>query len=335
LAPRDHRPRGPTASAQAVGLRLIRRAGAAAILAATWVAAPASALRLGPETPHSPNAEDISTSYWVMLAVTVVVVVVVNLALIAALLRFRERRGRAPAQITAGRGVVGRLAVALAVVATAVFVFGIVMSDSARTLEESGPNGLQASVARTAQVSVKGVSAAASQAAEEAALSEEPPGGDAAVFIPPQGAPLEIDAIAQQWLWRFEYPGGTPGHRTFSYGELVVPVDTAVVLNIDSTDVIHSWWVPSLGGQVQAVPGSLARTWFKADEVGVYEGRGTVFDGTSYPSFRAQVRVVDPAEYQAYVEGLAGDIAEAQAIVQDEIAAQAEAQAAAEEAPTP
>ena len=57
-----------------------------------------------------------------------------------------------------------------------------------------------------------------------------------------------INAIGQQWLWRFEYPGGEPGHRTFSYDELVVPVDTAVVLNITSTDVIHSWCVPALGG---------------------------------------------------------------------------------------
>jgi cytochrome c oxidase subunit II len=314
---------------------VIRRAGAAAILAAIFVAAPASALRLGPETPHSPNAEDITTSYWVMMAVVVVVVVVVNVALIAALVRFRDRRGRAPAQITAGRGVLGRLATGLGVVATAVFVFGIVMSDSARTIEESGPSGLQASAARTAQVSVKGVSASARQAAEEAALSEEAEGGETGAFIPPEGAPLEIDAIAQQWLWRFEHPGGTPGHRTFSYGELVVPVDTAVVLNIDSTDVIHSWWVPALGGQVQAVPGSVAETWFKADEVGVYEGRGTVFDGTTYPAMTARVRVVEAAEYQAHVEGLAADIAEAQGIVAEEIDAQAEAAEAAEEASAP
>jgi cytochrome c oxidase subunit 2 len=258
-------------------------------------------------------------------------VVVVNAALIAALVRFRQRRGRTPAQITAGRGVVGRLAAALGVIAIAIVVFGIVMSDSTRTLEESGPDGLQASAARTAQVSVKGVSAAATQAAEEAALSEEPEGGASPVVVPPTGAPLEIDAIAQQWLWRFEYPGGTPGQRTFSYGELVVPVDTAVVLNIDSTDVIHSWWVPSLGGQVQAVPGSISRTWFKADEVGVYQGRGTVFDGTSYPALTARVRVVEAAEYESYIEGLAADLAEAQRTVAEEVASQAEAQATAEQ----
>lgn len=135
---------------------------------------------------------------------------------------------------------------------------------------------------------------------------------------PGEGEPLVIDAIAQQWLWRFEYPGGTPGQRTFSYGELVVPVDTSVVLEIDSVDVVHSWWVPALTGQAWAVPGTINRTWFKADETGTYSGPGTVFDGTSYPSLGAKVRVVEPAEYESYLEGLAEDLAEAQEAVRDE-----------------
>src|SRR4029077_10650138 len=109
---------------------------------------------------------------------------------------------------------------------------------------------------------------------------------------PTDTSPLQINAIAQQWLWRFEYPGGRPGQRTFTYGELVVPVDTPVVLNITSTDVLHSWWVPQLGGQVQATPGDTVQTWFRADEVGRYSGRSTIFSGTSFPAMRAWVRVV-------------------------------------------
>ena len=94
-----------------------------------------------------------------------------------------------------------------------------------------------------------------------------------------------IDAIAQQWLWRFEYPGGTRGIAPFSYGELVVPVDTSVVLKIDSTDVIHSWWVPALTGQVQAVPGTSPSTWFKADEVGTSTADGAP-SSTAPPTHR-------------------------------------------------
>lgn len=312
---------------------MIRRALALAVLGSAALAAPASALQLAPESPHSPNTEDMATAYWVMIVVTLVVAVTINGALLAGLLRFRARRGRAAAQITAGRGAIARVAGVFGAVAIAIFVFGIVISVSARTVSESGPEGLTAAATRTAQVPIEGIPAGALEAAEGATLSEEPPGGDGTVFKPAAGDPLVISAIAQQWLWRFEYPGGVPGQRTFSYGELVVPVDTAVVLEIDSTDVIHSWWVPALTGQVQAVPGSLSQTWFKADEVGVYEGRGTVFDGTSYPSLRAKVRVVEAAEYEAYVEQLAADITEAQEIVREEVAATAAEAAETEGAP--
>ena len=314
-----------TAPEGAATLRVIRGAFALAALGALFLASPAQALQLGPDTPHSPNTEDMSTTYWVMLIVTIVVAVVINGALIAALVRFKSRRGRMPARVTAGRGAITRIAAGFGIVALVIFVFGIVMSDRARTVDESGPEGLSAATSQTAQVPIRGVSNAALEAADTATLSEEPEGG---VFKPAAGDPLVIDAIAQQWLWRFEYPGGTPGQRTFSYGELVVPVDTAVVLEIDSTDVIHSWWVPALTGQVQAIPGDISQTWFKADEVGTYYGRGTVFDGTSYPSLTAQVRVVEATEYETYVEGLASDLADAQ----DAVVQAAAAESASEEA---
>ena len=305
--------------------RVIRGALALAIPLALALAAPAQALQLAPETPHSPNTDDMATAYWVMLVITIVLGVAINGALIAALVRFKAKRGRAPVSITAGRGAMTRVAGGLGVLALVIFIFGVVISQSARSVDESGPEGLTASASRTAQVPISGPSASALEAADTVALSQEPEGG---VFKPAEGDPLVIDAIAQQWLWRFEYPGGTPGQRTFSYGELVVPVDTAVVLAIDSTDVIHSWWVPALTGQVQAVPGDIAQTWFKADEVGTFEGRGTVFNGTSYPSLTAKVRVVEAAEYEAYVEGLTEDLAEAQ----EAVALAAEEEAASEQA---
>lgn len=255
-------------------------------------AAPAQAFSLGPETAHSPNAQDIETSYWVMLVLAVGLIAAIHVALIGAVIRFRSRRGQRPARLAAGRGALRPVVGGLAVLAIAVFIFGVVMTGQVRKVEPSGPGGLQA--AQTAQVGVKGVS------------SEAPP--------------LEIAAIAQQWLWRFEYPGHSPSQSIFSYGELVVPVDTAVILNVDSTDVIHSWWVPALGGQVQATPGEVTQTWFKADAVGRYPGRSTVFSGTAFPAMRAWVRVVEVPEYEAYVEQLQADLAEAQRAVASESA---------------
>ena len=290
---------------------------ASATLAAFLAATPAHAIRLGLEESHSPNADDISTTYWVMIVVSVVLAVVINLALLGAVLRFRERRGRAPSRVVAGRGALRPVIAVLSVVAIAIFVFGVVMTSNVRDVESSGPNGLGA--APTAQVGVSGVSEPSTTDTSESSTGETPAGDQAA-----QSGPLVINAIGQQWLWRFEYPGGRPGQRTFSYGELVVPVDTTVLLNITSTDVLHSWWIPALGGQVQAVPGSNSETWFKADEVGEYSGRSTVFSGTGYPAMRSWVKVVSVPEYQAYIEQLGKDLAEAQGIVQRDQARQGE-----------
>jgi cytochrome c oxidase subunit 2 len=282
---------------------------ASATLAAVLAATPAHAIRLGLEQSHSPNADDISTTYWVMIVVSVVLAVVINLALLGAVLRFRERRGREPSRVVAGRGALRPVIAVLSLVAIAIFVFGVVMTSNVRDVQSSGPNGLGA--APTAQVGVSGVSEPSTVTTSESSTGETPSSEQT-----PQGGPLEINAIGQQWLWRFEYPGGRPGQRTFSYGELIVPVDTTVLLNVTSTDVLHSWWIPALGGQVQAVPGSTSQTWFKADEVGEYPGRSTVFSGTGYPAMRSWVKVVTVPEYQAYIEQLGKDLAEAQGIVQ-------------------
>lgn len=255
-------------------------------------AAPAGASFITPETSHSPNADDITSIYWVTLVLAVILIVAINAALVMALMRFRAKRGGEPAHVRSGRGVQWKVAAGLSLVAIALFVVGIVFTESARKPEASGPSGLQASLSLSAQ--------AGSVPAPPA--SEQPP--------------LRISVIGQRWLWRFEYPGGRPGDRTFSYETLVVPVDTTVILSITSTDVLHRWSVPALGGKVDAVPGQRQVTWFKADQEGVYEGQSAAFSGPSYPTMRATVRVVSPEEYQAYVERQHIELAGAQKIVQ-------------------
>jgi cytochrome c oxidase subunit 2 len=296
--------------ARALSRRKILLVAACALLATALAAAPAAqAIELAPEQPHSPNAEAIRSAYWVTLVIAFALIIAVNAALIAAVVRFRERRGGEPVRFTAARGALRPVIAGLSLLAAALFVYGLIVTEDARTVEASGPNGLGA--AQSAQVGVKGVPPTALAEAEQSATGEEPITG----AEPGEASPLLIDAIAQQWLWRFEYPGGTPGQRTFSYGELVVPVDTAVVLNVTSTDVLHTWWVPALGGQVQASPGDVAQTWFKADSVGRFAGASTVFSGTSFPAMRAWVRVVTVPEYQAYVERLGTELTESQGIV--------------------
>ena len=184
----------------------------------------------GPESAHSPNAEDLNALYWVMLAVAAGLVIAINVALVGLAVRFRAARGRQPRRLRSRGRAQLTAATAFAALAAAIFVAGVILTDSASQVEASGPSGLQASATLTAQRSL------------------DIPTGD------PQ--PLEITAVGQQWIWRYEYPEqttqgegaagaaasseGTTGPagtgasaafpQVFSYYELVVPVDTTVVL---------------------------------------------------------------------------------------------------------
>jgi cytochrome c oxidase subunit 2 len=119
--------------------------------------------------------------------------------------------------------------------------------------------------------------------------------------------PLKIKATGQQWLWRYEYPNGA-----FSYYKLVVPVDTAVELELVSTDVIHTWNVEELARKADAVPGKTNDIVFSADDEGVYEGDSATLSGQAYAAMRTAVEVVSPQEYESFVKTQKSEIESAQ-----------------------
>jgi cytochrome c oxidase subunit 2 len=82
-----------------------------------------------------------------------------------------------------------------------------------------------------------------------------------------------------------------------------------VVLDIQSSDVIHSWWVPSLGGKVDAVPGYTTYTWFKAPHPGaLYHGQCAQLCGRQHAFMTALVRVLTPAQYSQWLTTQAREI---------------------------
>lgn len=118
---------------------------------------------------------------------------------------------------------------------------------------------------------------------------------------------LTIKATGQQWLWRYDYPNGA-----FSYYKLVVPVDTAVKLELVSTDVVHTWNVEELAGKADAVPGKTNDVVFSSDDEGVFEGESATLSGQSYASMRTAVEVVSPEEYEDFIETQKEEIEAAQ-----------------------
>ena len=265
--------------------RLILAALAAALLA-LLVAAPALADTFTPESGGSPNADDIDTLYKIALYVAIVIFVIVEGTLIWSLVRFRGRRSAPDAeQIRGNTPLELGWTVAAALILVVLTVVTFLYLGDIENPPESGPDGLQASQTRFASI-------------------DQP--------NPPSGRPyLRIQVNGQQYLWRYDYPG----KRTlYSYHTMVVPVDTTVVLEVRASDVIHSWWIPKLGGKVDGVPGHVNETWFKVppDKAGTtFDGQCAELCGTGHADMRAAVRAVTPEEYQAWAEQQANDIEEA------------------------
>jgi cytochrome c oxidase subunit 2 len=137
--------------------------------------------------------------------------------------------------------------------------------------------------------------------------ARETPTSGAAGLASAKVSPLTIKATGQQWLWRYDYPNGA-----FSYYKLVVPVDTAVELELVSTDVVHTWDVDELAGKRDAVPGKVNRVLFRADEEGVYDGQAATLSGQAYAAMRTEVDVVSPQAYEEFVKRQKADIESAQ-----------------------
>ncbi|HEX3735163.1 MAG TPA: hypothetical protein VHU86_08405 [Solirubrobacterales bacterium] len=126
-------------------------------------------------------------------------------------------------------------------------------------------------------------------------------------LVSARSAPLTIKATGQQWLWRYDYPDGA-----FSYYKLVVPVDTAVDLELVSTDVVHTWDVPDLAGKRDAVPGKVNHVVFRADEEGDFDGQAATLSGQAYAAMRTEVEVVSPDAYKEFLKQQQADIEAAQ-----------------------
>ncbi|HWJ42537.1 MAG TPA: hypothetical protein VNR67_03805 [Solirubrobacterales bacterium] len=137
--------------------------------------------------------------------------------------------------------------------------------------------------------------------------AREKPSTGAAGLASLKSEPLKIKATGQQWLWRYDYPNGA-----FSYYKLVVPVDTAVELELLSTDVVHTWNAPELARKADAVPGKTNRVFFTTGDEGAFEGDSATMSGQAYAAMRTEVEVVSPEKYEAFTETLKEDIQAAQ-----------------------
>ncbi len=106
---------------------------------------------------------------------------------------------------------------------------------------------------------------------------------------------LQIKVVAHQWWWEFQYPDGLK-----TSNELHIPVNRPIRLELESGDIIHSFWVPQLGGKRDVVPGQINQLTFIANTAGMYPGQCAEFCGLSHANMRFRVFVDSPDDFAAW-----------------------------------
>ncbi len=273
-APPPRRRRERTARAGRLR-RLLAALPAFALVLTGSLALPSSALAgfITPESGGSPNANQIHSLYMIILYIAAVVFVIVEGALFYSVFKFRAKKNRVAAQIHGNTRLEIGWTVAAALILVVLTVVTFIKLPSIVNPPNSDASGLALS----------------------ASLNQP---------TPPNGKKLTICVVGRQFIWRYSYGNGCQ-HDAFklpySFTTMVVPVHTTVVLAINSTDVIHSWWIPKMGGKVDAVPGYTTYTWFKALHLGTYRGQCAQLCGINHAAMIAFVKVVTPQQYTAWL----------------------------------
>jgi cytochrome c oxidase subunit 2 len=272
-----------------------RRAGR---LVAATISTTGAALLLAPgalanfltlKSGGSPNANNIASLYNIILVLAVIVAVVVEGALLYSVFKFRSKKNKVAAQIHGNTRLEIGWTIGAALILVIITVVTFVKLGGIINPPNSDADGL--------------VTASLGQPS------------------PPNGHKLTICVQGRQYIWRYTYGNNClnsafTAKLPYSYVDMVVPAHTTVVLAIQAYDVIHSWWVPSLGGKVDAVPGYTTYTWFKASKVGaIYHGQCAQLCGRQHAFMVARVKVVSPAQYQQFVSSQQNQISTANAQV--------------------
>ncbi|MGO4704720.1 cytochrome c oxidase subunit II [Microvirga sp. 2MCAF38] len=138
------------------------------------------------------------------------------------------------------------------------------------------------------------------------------------LIIPPADIVVKVTGYA--WYWGYEYPADQGGGFKFDSNmvetkdlkpdqlklltvdnEMVVPVNKTVKIQVTAADVLHSFAMPSFGVKIDAIPGRLNESWFKAETIGTYHGQCSELCGNGHPYMPIVIRVVSEQDYAAWL----------------------------------
>ncbi|MDA0179914.1 cytochrome c oxidase subunit II [Solirubrobacter phytolaccae] len=221
-----------------------------ALVAALLAAPAARAGLLFPESGGSPNADSIHTLYVMVFILALFIFVGVEGALLWALFRFKAKKGATAAQIHGNTKLEVGWTVGAFLILIFITAFTFIQLPS---IKNPKPSLIDADGNQVSQV----------EGAQFAATNQSVPKGDT----------MTIEVNGQQYVWRYLYPGQD---QLLTYTDMVVPVGMTVLLDITADDVVHSWWIPKLGGKMDAVPGYTNKLWFRIPPDAIPEGQKQV-----------------------------------------------------------
>jgi len=124
----------------------------------------------------------------------------------------------------------------------------------------------------------------------------------AAVAMPAHAEDMTIRVTASQWWWNVRYENDDASQVFDAPNEIHIPVGRPVRVELSSTDVIHSWWIPQLAGKMDVIPGQTNVTWLQADKAGVYRGQCGEYCGAQHAHMAMYVVADPPRDYAAWAE---------------------------------
>jgi cytochrome c oxidase subunit 2 len=239
----------------AVGTRLV---SAGALVALFANAAPALAGNGGfaPVPPESPNAQDITWTWWFVSIFVAAIFLLVQGLLIVFIIRYRRGKRARDAD---GPQVHGSTRLEAIWTVAPVFIL----------------------------------------AAIGVAVFSQLPGLRDVPSASAAGEKLEITVEGRQYYWQYVYPNGVVAVERLR-APVGVPVDLTVVA--PDTDVIHSWWIPALGGKIDAIPGIVNSTWFQAERPGIFRGQCAELCGLAHANMLAEVEVLPVDEFDTWLD---------------------------------
>ncbi|MDQ8732166.1 cytochrome c oxidase subunit II [Bradyrhizobium sp. LHD-71] len=113
---------------------------------------------------------------------------------------------------------------------------------------------------------------------------------------------LRIEVVGERWWWRVHYLGADGAHQFVTANEIAIPTGVPVEFILKTSDVIHSFWVPSLAGKLDMIPGRINRYQFSAARPGIYRGQCAEYCGAQHALMAFYVVAMEPDRFRTWLE---------------------------------